>query len=306
MDRNKVLKHASFISIAGNFFLAAVKITAGAAAGSMAVIADGLDSLTDVVISFVTLAASFMIAKPPDREHPYGHYRAETLATSILSFVIFFIGLQLFIYSVTRIISNESTAVPGILAIYVTIFSIAGKGLLAWSQFYYSRKSDSIMLSANGKNMLNDIITSAGVLAGLLIGQYFDIPMIDRILAAAIGLWIMFSAVSIIREVVVELMEGHDTHEFYDAIFESVHQVDGALNPHRARIRRVGVMYLIDLDIEVEGDMTVRDAHEISVEVECKIKNRIDNVLDIVIHIEPLGNFEAGEGYGICADKIDH
>jgi len=92
MERNNLIKTASVISVAGNGALAAAKITAGLVAGSMAVLGDGLDSLTDVFISLITLFISTVIDNPPDREHPYGHFRAETVATSALAFIIFFIG----------------------------------------------------------------------------------------------------------------------------------------------------------------------------------------------------------------------
>ncbi|NLV66262.1 MAG: cation transporter, partial [Spirochaetes bacterium] len=95
MDRNRIIQTASLISVAGNALLASAKITAGILSGSLSVLGDGLDSLTDIFISLITLAISIIIIQPPDREHPYGHFRAETIATSVLAFIIFFIGGQL-------------------------------------------------------------------------------------------------------------------------------------------------------------------------------------------------------------------
>jgi cation diffusion facilitator family transporter len=304
MYRNHLLKIASLISIAGNLALALLKIVAGLLAGSMAVLADGLDSLSDVVISFITLAASIIISRPPDREHPYGHFRAETIATSILSFVIFFIGGQMCILTTHKLIMGDPIEMPGTLAVWATLASIVGKSLLAWSQFFLGRKSGSRMLAANGHNMLNDTITSIGVLAGLGIAYYLDAPIVDRALALVIGVWIMVSAVRIFMGLVVELMEGHDERRPYREICEAVTEVSGAMNPHRMRIRRLGPMYVIDLDVEVDGSMSVTDAHGIAVKVEERIRARLDNVFDIVIHMEPMGNTESSEGYGLTAHDI--
>jgi cation diffusion facilitator family transporter len=304
MNRNRTLKTASLISIAGNMVLALLKIIAGVLAGSMAVLADGLDSLSDVVISFITLAASIIISRPPDREHPYGHFRAETIATSILSFVIFFIGGQMCLLTAHKLMSGEPGELPEIFAVWATVVSILGKSLLAWSQFFLGKKTGSQMLTANGHNMLNDTITSAGVLASLGLAYYLDAPLMDRVVALAISVWIMVSAVRIFIGLVAELMEGHEERGPYRKICEAVTEVSGAMNPHRMRIRRLGPMYVVDLDVEVDGSMSLTDAHAIAVKVEERIRARIDNVFDIVIHVEPMGNTESSEQYGLTARDI--
>jgi cation diffusion facilitator family transporter len=305
MSRNTLLKTASWISISGNLLLAAVKIIAGLVAGSMAVTADGLDSLSDVIISMMTLIVSLIMAQPPDKEHPFGHHRAETIASSILSFIIFFIGGQLCVLTITKLYYQAAIEMPGRLAVYATIASIAGKGLLSWTQFYFGKKTQSSMLKANGQNMFNDILTSSGILVGLAAGYYFGIPIIDKIIAIIMGVWIMFSAVKIFKGLVIELMDGHEERGPYRAIFQAVREVGGAANPHRARVRTLGSMYVIDLDIEVNASMTVHDAHTISGRIERRIREKLDNVFDIVIHVEPLGNMESNESFGL-SEKDEH
>ncbi len=299
MNRNKLIKTASIISIAGNAVLAVVKITAGVVSGSASVTGDGLDSLTDILISFITLAASIIIAAPPDEKHPYGHHRAETIATTLLAFIIFFIGGQLTLSMIRLIVSGAEFVQPEPLAVYVTIFSIAGKFLLARSQLTIGRKTSSAMLTANAKNMQNDIITSAGVLAGLAAAYFFGLPIIDKILAAIIGCWIMFSAFKIFMGTVTELMEGEHDRELYEKIFEIVRCTPGIHNPHRVRIKKIGAVYAVDMDVEVNPALRVIDAHESIVELEGKIKAAIPAVYDIVVHMEPLGNFEHDECFGL-------
>ncbi len=127
IDRTKEIVKASWISIGGNTVLAILKISIGTLSGSLAVISDGIDSITDILVSFVTLFTSKIISKPPDKEHPYGHARAETIATKILSFIIFFAGSQLIFTAIKHFIGDDIREIPSITAIYVTIFSICGK-----------------------------------------------------------------------------------------------------------------------------------------------------------------------------------
>lgn len=299
MNRNKIIQHASIISVAGNAVLAVSKVFAGIYSGSLSVLGDGLDSITDIFISLITLAISIIITQPPDREHPYGHFRAETIATSVLAFIIFFIGGQLSLSALGKLFSHDYNVVPGILSVYVTVFSIAGKLLLSWSQYSLGKKSESPMIIANGKNMLNDIITSSGVLIGLGCIYFFNMPIIDRILAIIIGIWIMYSAVSIFMGTITEIMEGETDMSIYNRVFEEVKSVEGLFNPHRVRVRKLGVNYIIEMDVEVDGDTKIKNAHDKVRILESRIRASISNIYDIVIHIEPLGNYERQECWGL-------
>lgn len=297
--RSKQIERASWIAILGNIILATSKITIGLISGSLAVVGDGIDSSSDIVTSFITLATSRIISKPPDHTHPYGHLRAETIATKILAFVIFFAGAQLALSTATRIINNTEQEIPDIIAVYVTLFSIAGKILLSYSLYKFGRKAESTMLLANAKNMKNDIIISSGVLVGIFFSITLERPVLDLITAFIISLYIMKSAFEIFSETSTELMDGIDDKSIYDDIFSCVEEIKGVYNPHRTRVRKLGNMFIIDLDIEVMGSLSVIDAHKKAVEVEELLKTRIKNVYDVIVHIEPLGNIEHSEKFGI-------
>jgi cation diffusion facilitator family transporter len=302
-ERSSQIESASWIAIAGNTILAASKITIGLISGSLAVVGDGIDSSSDIVTSFITLATSRIISKPPDQTHPYGHLRAETIATKILAFVIFFAGAQLALSTITRIIENSAREAPGIIAIYVTLFSIAGKIMLSYILHKAGKKAESSMLLANAKNMKNDIIISSGVLVGIFFSITLGRPLLDLVTALIISLYIMKSALDIFSETSNELMDGIDDKSIYDDIFSCVEEIEGVYNPHRTRVRKLGNMYVIDLDIEVPGSLSVTDAHQKAVEVEELLKERIKNVYDVIIHIEPLGNIEHSEKFGISRNN---
>ncbi len=304
-DRTTLIRRAALVSLVGNAVLAAAKTVIGLMAGSLAVVGDGVDSSTDVVISLVALAAAAVISKPSDREHPYGHSRAETTATTILAFVIFFAGAQLLLGTIHKLGEGLTGGIPGAAALWVTAASIAGKLLLAWSQFSAGRKTGSAMLVANGKNMRNDVVMSAAVLAGLGLTTILGTPLVDSAMAILVSIWVMRSAFGVFREATDEIMDGKADPALYRLVFEAVRSVDGAGNPHRARVRKLASLYDIDLDIEVDGRRTVREAHEIAQSVERAIKERIDGVYDIVVHVEPSGAGEHDEQYGLNENRLN-
>lgn len=304
MQRNSIIKTASIIGVAGNAVLAGLKIVIGLMAGSLSVFGDGLDSLMDIFVSLITLIISYVILRPPDREHPYGHFRAETIATAILAFIIFFVGGQLSLSTLDMLLNHHVNPIPDMLAVYVTIISIVGKVLLAWSQYALGKKSGSPMILANGKNMLNDIITSLGVLIGLIFVFLYKTAIIDMVLAIIIGVWIMFTAVRIFLGTVTEIMEGEADMDMYNRIFEEVKKSHGVCNPHRVRIRKIGYQYIVDMDVEVDGNSRVKDAHEKIADLEKRICSSIPNIYDVVIHIEPEGNYEYREKWGLNEKEL--
>jgi cation diffusion facilitator family transporter len=302
--RADIIKKASIISIIGNLLLAVAKITVGLISGSLSVVGDGIDTSVDVLISAMTLFVSRIITMPADEGHPWGHGRAETIATACISFILFFAGVQLFINAGSALLSEAPKEAPAFSAVIVTIISIIGKLLLAANQYLMGRKSGSAMLKANAKNMAADIIISVAVLIGLALSMYFNIGSIDSIAALFVGVWVIRAAIGIFTEVNSELMDGGSTPGCYKDVFDAVHSVPGALNPHRTRIRRVAGFWDIDIDIEVDGNLSVRDAHKIANGVESAIRRKLEAVYDIVVHIEPAGECDNEEAYGLSEDNL--
>lgn len=297
--RDKRLKKISIVSLLANSTLAIVKITVGLVSGSFAVIADGVDSSMDVAMSIIMLMTANIIKKAPNQRFPYGYRKAENITTSIITFIIFSVGLQLLIANIKALVIGDNYEMPLQIAIYATLISIIGKIFLASWQYKEGKKIASPMVIANATNMRNDIFLSTSVLIGLITTFYFNLPIIDRIMALLLSLWIMWVAVKLFRENSVDLMDGIVDCEIYNDVFNAVNDINGVQNPHRIRIRKLGYMYIVDLDIEVEGYMTVTESHDIGIEVERRIKEKIENVYDVMLHIEPIGNFEKGERFGV-------
>jgi len=302
-EKARLIKIASLVALFGNVVLAAVKVGAGIYSGSLAVIGDGIDSSVDVLIAIMSLIVARIISRPADESHPWGHGRAETVATALLSFILFFAGAQLVLSSGRNIIFGEIREVPSLPALVVTLVSIVGKLLLAWSQYLFGKKAGSPMLKANAKNMSADVLLSVGVLAGLALSMIFNIGVIDSWAAALVGLWVIKSALDIFMEANTELMDGGYNKAYYHEVFEAVNSVEGANNPHRVRMRRIAGFWDIDIDIEVAPNKKVIEAHSIAYKVEEAIKARVENVYDIVVHVEPAGNMEE-EGYGLTEESV--
>jgi len=298
-DHNQAIIRASWIGVLGNAFLSLLKIVVGILSGSLAVIADGIDSASDILTSLITLFTARIMRRPPDIKYPYGYLKADTIATKALAFVILFAGAQLAIGTVRNFLQGAERELPGMVAIYVTLVSIAGKFLLARQQLRMGRKTNSEMLKANALNMQNDILISVSVLVGLAFTFVFKLPVLDSLTAFLVSIWILKVGLQIFMQTNRELMDANTAPELYEKVFSAVDRTEGARNPHRLRIRKIGNYFMIVLDIEVDGEISTLEAHKICINVEASIRREIKNVFDIMIHIEPAGFKHDEEVYGI-------
>ncbi len=280
---------ASYVSIIGNGVLSVAKIVTGIISGSFAVIGDGIDSASDVAVSVVMIAAAKIMGRKPNKKYVYGYAKAESIATKILSMLIFFAGAEMFISALGHLFSHEERVMPGAVAVYVTVASIVCKLLLSVYQTRVGRRTGSSMLIANGVNMRNDMIISLSVLVGLFFSFILDLPVLDSVTALLVSCFIVRSSIKIFMDSNIELMDGVKDVSVYQKIFDAISKVDGISNPHRVRSRSIGGKYMITLDVEADGSMTLSEAHALANQIEQNIRGSIPEVYDIVVHIEPFG-----------------
>jgi len=279
--KRNIVVRAAWISILGNSLLACAKLVVGFISGSFAVVADGIDSSMDILSSVVTLVAARVVSKPPNIKFPYGYIKADTIATKVLSLIIILAGFQLLIASAGNLTGEREREIPQLIAIYVTLFSIAGKLLLSLYLGYIGKKNNSKMMVTMGIHMRSDMLISLAVLFSLVLTYSLDSVLVDTIFALAISIYIIYTAFRIFLKSNTELMDGIEDAELYKKLFEAVNAVEGASNPHRARARKIGNNYMINLDVEVDPEISVNDAHIIAQEVE--------NVLPEVVHTNEKG-----------------
>lgn len=300
------IKRAGWLGILANGLLSGMKLIVGFFAGSMALIGDGIDSAVDVLSSALSLFTATLIQQPPDNEHPYGHARAEAVTSKIFAFLIFFAGSQLALSSVKQLLSGELRAVPELSALCAALISIVVKALLSLYKYRLGKRVNSSMLIADAKNMGGDVMISTAVVLGVLLSRLSGWGLVDPIVALLVSLWIMKLAFGIFLEAGDELMDGLNDPDLYRKVFNAVSGVKGAGNPHKTRIRKLGNAYMIDIDIEVDGNLSVREGHRIIMQVEEAIHQALDNVYDVQAHMEPAGNRESGERFGLCRENLDN
>ena len=305
MDRNnrdRIANKGSIIGVVGNLILSTGKIVTGLFTGSMAILADGLDSATDVMTSMITLASTKIASKPPDKEHPYGHERAEAIAAKIIAMIVFFAGGELAIVSIKKLFSGVPVINNLGLVLGVSLVSALGKYFLYRYKLSIGKKINSSVFIADAVNMRSDILISLSVFTGIFLVMLTGLTILDTIVGLIVSAFVMKSAVEIFLQSSAELMDGlPDNDGIYRKVFEAVNKVEGASNPHKVRIRKMGYKYLVDMDIEVDGNLTVYEAHEIAKNVEKVIVANENNVYDVHVHVEPLGNAES-ENFGISAE----
>lgn len=302
-ERIRLARQGSIVGIVANAVLAVLKILTGFVTGSVAILADGIDSSTDILTSIITLISTSLSRKPPDTEHPYGHERADAVASKIVSMVIFFAGAQLAWNSFERLFAGTTEIENLFLVILVAGISSAGKLLLYRYKLGIGKKIDSSVFVADALNMKSDIIISLSVLAGSIAVRITGLQIIDTVVGLAVSALVIKTAIGLFWETNYELMDGlKPGDDTYSIIFEAIARVPGVKNPHKVRVRKMGYKYLVDLDIEVDPDLTVKKAHALAKNVEKAIITDHDRVYDVHIHIEPSGNIE-DENFGI--DSVD-
>jgi len=297
----KLTSRVSIIAIITNVLLAIVKVSVGVIFNSMAVLADGIDTTTDILTSSTVLISSLISRKPPDREHPYGHQRAENIGAKVISFVIFYAGISLLIESVKRLINGQFDILQGFIPLIAAVLSVAGKTFLFAIEYSTGKKTKSQAMIAEAKNMRNDIIMSVLVFVGVILNK-IGLAWMDPLISVVMSFIILRVAWDVFEENAHELMDGLYENEMwiYEKVFE-VCKACGAHNPHKVRIRKIGGRFDIDMDVEVNGNMSVRQAHEITKCIRKRLSDSKD-IYDVVVHVEPEGNNE-NEPYGLSQDN---
>jgi cation diffusion facilitator family transporter len=303
MDRSKLFSKAAWIGVLANGALSTAKVLVGLFFKSSAVLADGVDTGTDVFTSLVTLVSGRISNRPPDETHPYGHERAEAIAAKIVSLIVFYAGMSLFFTSVKRMIFGEHPQIQGVLPLLVTVLSMIVKTWLFLYKYRVGKKLNSSALVADALNMRNDILISSTVLFGVILSKV-GLFWMDSIAALVVSIMIIRTAFNIFRETSYELMDGMHDLEIYQEIFDAVESVKGVKNPHKVRVRQVGYKYFVDIDIEVDPNLTVRMGHDIATQVKQAIIGKNDRIVDVLVHVEPAGNVEQ-EPFGLDHEKLD-
>jgi len=282
---SRQIKSITYIGIAVNIALSVVKVVIGSLAGSLALLADGLHSLSDVATDAAVLLGVRLGSKGPDQSHPYGHGRAETFSAGLIALVLILVGGAM-IYYATMAIARDKVTVPRIGVLIAAIVSIAAKEWLYRVTKKIAIQSHSPALYANAWHHRSDALSSVAVVIGFMTLE-FGFGHGDQVAAIAVGLMIIWVGVRVIGNSLRELTEGAVDSDTIERIRDVINADSSIRQWHKLRTRTVGREVFLDLHILVDPDLNIAAAHEISESLENALDEQISRPVNITVHIEP-------------------
>ncbi len=284
-DQTKKLTNIEgYGSVVLNTVLFALKIWAGIITGSIALVADAWHTLTDSFSSVIIIIGAWFSRQPPDKEHPFGHGRAELITSSIIGMLLAVIAFDFLKEGIVKFKAHEATNY-GTIAIVATIVSIVVKELMAQYAFWAGRKTGSRMLKADAWHHRSDAISSVVILIGIFFGRQWW--WIDAVLGMIVALLIGYASFEIMRDT-IHAMLGEAPDEAFlkklNALASNLHNKD--LKIHHVHLHSYGRHKELTLHIKLEHSTTLLQAHEIATRLESSILKEMD--IEATIHMEPV------------------
>ena len=282
-DNLKLGERGAMLSIATYIILSIIKLWIGYLAGSEALKADGLNNVTDIVASTAVLIGLKLSQKPADANHPYGHWRAETVASLVASFIIVAVGLQV-TYSAVVSVFQDTGETPGLLSAWTAGVSAVAMYLVYRYNKKLAERINSKAVAAAAKDNLSDAWVSIAAVVGI-VGAQFYLPWLDPLAALLVGLLIVKTGWGIFWEATHELTDGFD-EELIKSFKETALATQGVTEVREIRARNYGNRAVVDITVLVPGDLDIAVAHDISTQVETKLMKRYD-ISAVHVHVEP-------------------
>lgn len=277
-------QNAARLSLGSNILLVVLKVGAGLASGSISVLAEGVQSSLDVLASLMILWTVRTAATPPDRAHPYGHGKVESLAS--LTQMILISGSAVYIMSEAwHRLQNPSMPELG-WGVAVLTFSLVVNSFVSAYLQKVARSTNSSAIAAEATHLRSDMLSCAGVLFGLGAVAIFRQPLLDPIIAAVMAIVVIFSAMKLGRETLRPLLDERLPGEEEEAIRTVLEADERVLGYHRLRTRQAGSHRMMDVHIQLDDNLSFRESHDITEDIEDAIRKVLPN-LDAIVHAEP-------------------
>jgi cation diffusion facilitator family transporter len=267
--------------------LAVLKILVGLSGHSTAVVADGLESASDVFASGFVLLGLTMAAKPADQKHPYGHGRIETLTGLLIGMVLTAGGVLISNGALQRI-GEPHPPLAGYV-VWPLLASLIAKSALATSKFHYGRKLKSDALVADAWNDAMDTISAISALIAVSLSLWNPARFADadRYGGFIVGLIVILAGARVVYDTATQLMDTMPGDDLVRQIRGAAANVEGVRGVEKCYARKTGLRYHVDLHLEVDPEMTVRQSHELAHQVRLNILRNVDWVADVLVHVEP-------------------
>ncbi len=285
------IKSVTKIAVITNIILFVIKMPVGFFSGSMALIADGIHSLSDVTTDLAVLIGVYFGAKEPDRKHPYGHGRVETFSAMFIAVVLAVVGGGI-IWKASLSIAKAHSAREyirqmGWVVFWAALLSVVVKELLYRISKKVAVKTNSTSLYANAWHHRTDALSSIAVVIGFVTMRWWGYVYGDQVAAIVVGLLIILVGVKIIGDCLRELTEGAVDQGTIEHIKHIINVNSSIRHWHKLRTRTVGREVFLDLHILVDPDLNVAAAHEIAESLESALHEQITRPVNITVHIEP-------------------
>ena len=292
MTRSKEIYKVTLIGGAVNVILLLFKFVAGIVGHSAAMVADAVHSLSDFVTDVIVLVFIRISGKPQDKSHDYGHGKYETLAMTLIGAALLFVAIGIIYSGAVKIsiwANGEQLKAPGMLALWAALVSIVLKEGVYHYSMVKARQLNSQAVEANAWHHRSDALSSIGTAVGIggaiFLGQRWTV--LDPVASIIVGAFIIKVAVSLLRNGIGDLMEQSLPDAVEEEILRLAATVPGVAEPHELRTRRIGNHYAIELHILMDGDITLREAHDKASEVEDLLRERYGEETHIAVHVEP-------------------
>lgn len=292
MNRNLEIYKVTLVGGVANVILLLFKFIAGVFGHSAAMVADAVHSLSDFVTDIVVLVFVRISAKPKDKSHDYGHGKYETLAMTMIGVVLFVVAIGIIYSGTTKIvlwINGETLEAPGMLALWAALISIVLKEGVYRYSMVKARELNSQAVEANAWHHRSDALSSMGTAIGIggaiFLGQRWTV--LDPIASVVVGAFIVKVSVDLLRNGIGDLMEQSLPDAIEEEILHLVASLPGDVKPHDLCTRRLGNHYAIELHILMDGDVSLREAHDKASEVEDLLRKHYGEETHVAVHVEP-------------------
>lgn len=276
-------------SIVWNIVLTVIKIIAGVFGRSNAMVADGLHSASDIISSVGVLIGNYVSSRPGDKEHNYGHEKAETLVSFVLSVMLITVSLTIGYEGIKALLHLDEVKIPTILPLLVSIISILIKEYQYRITIKVANKINSPALKADAWHHRSDALSSVAAFVGIG-GAMMGFKALDPIASIVVALFVAKVGFDILKNAVNELMDMSIDEDQENELREIAADTPGVRNLGELRTRKHGAMAYVDLTICVDGNLTVAEGHEVAHKLEKHIISHMEFVKGITVHVEPCNN----------------
>ncbi len=285
-ERHAVAKRSTLVSVAVNLVLTTVQVLVGVFAHSQALIADGIHSLSDLIADFVVLLANQHSRKEAAEDHHYGHHRYETAASLVLGVLLLSVGIGMLWSAVHKLGDPELIPKVKSVALYVALVALVSKELLFRYMLAAAERVRSSMLVANAWHARSDAASSLVVALGI-IGNLAGYPLLDPVAALIVGFMVTKMGWEFGWDALNDLMDRSVSEDQIEQIREILTDTPGVQGVHDLRTRKMGDMIMVDAHIEVDGDLSVREGHDIAATARERVMRKLP-VLDVMTHLDPV------------------